>query len=183
LAGPSAALVALTRSAPSSRTRSNPAAGTVSCAARVPVLDAGLMPPYWWECCDCRAKFDFQRIAGVRGMPDFVWDHLVPAGWDQSVLVRPCPTCRKVCLRVGYQFPRRNNVGLLLIHAVGLGPIDDYVPMMWETQPDDSDDTFFDFKYVRGRSVWGLNKPAVFSRINLRVLFGMFAEKTGQPFP
>ncbi len=47
--------------------------------------------------------------------------------------------------------------------------------MMWETlfSPYDGD-SCFDFKYINGRSVFGLNKPAVFTQLQLRELFSLY---------
>lgn len=64
---------------------------------------------------------------------------------------------------------------------VGLGGRDDeYIPMMWKTlrAPYDGE-PWFDFKYINGRSVWGLNKSAVFGRDDLAQLFRLYCEKTG----
>jgi hypothetical protein len=74
---------------------------------------------------------------------------------------------------------------MTLVRAVGVGPFDDYIPMMWEAFPsDDPDARWFDFKYVRGRSAYGLNKPAVFSKPELINLFALYRRVSGeQTFP
>jgi hypothetical protein len=84
-------------------------------------------------------------------------------------------------MRIAYHFPRKDNPRTArLVHAVGLGPSGDYVPMMWETYfVDEPDVLAFDFKYVRGRNQTGLNKPCVMTRENLRVLFSLWQERTG----
>lgn len=65
-------------------------------------------------------------------------------------------------------------------HIVGLGtPEDDYIPMMWESSPAPFSERWFDFKYVRGRRIWGLNRPAVFTRENLREVFALYRRVTG----
>jgi hypothetical protein len=69
---------------------------------------------------------------------------------------------------------------------VGLGPFDKvYLPMMWEAYPVHApEDRWFDFKYLNGRNLWGLNKPAVFGREDLRELFELYVQKTGtERFP
>ncbi len=63
---------------------------------------------------------------------------------------------------------------------VGLGPFDEYVSMMWETIPDgNAEDTWIDFKYINGRNIWGLNKPAVFSKSEIHDLFELYKSRTG----
>ena len=114
-------------------------------------------------------------------MAHFVWDELVTTNWDQSRLVLVCPECGGEELRITYEFPRRDRVELTLVHAVGLGPDDGvYIPMMWETDPDwPSGHRWFDFKYVNGRQIFGLNKPAVFDQEGLRELFKLYCRVTG----
>jgi len=51
--------------------------------------------------------------------------------------------------------------------------------MMWETKSLGEEINFYDFKYINGRSVYGLMKPAIFSRENLKQLFNLYDEKTG----
>jgi hypothetical protein len=117
-------------------------------------------------------------------MSSFVWDKLLPADWDQSLLTSPCPRCGQGVRRITYNFPREDKVTLRVVHIVGLAS-NDYVPMMWETYPTHStSDRWFDFKYQSGRNPWGLNKAAVFSREDLHKLFTLYREKTGaQDFP
>jgi hypothetical protein len=64
---------------------------------------------------------------------------------------------------------------------VGLGPFDNvYVPTMWETYDVSAPEyRMFDFKYVNNRNIWGLNKPAVFTREELRELFALYELRTG----
>lgn len=142
------------------------------------------MPGYWWECETCGEKSDFPTTVGASSISSFVWDKLLAADWDQSLLVSPCPRCSHGSRRITYEFPREDKVTLRVVHIVGLQS-DDYVPMMWETYPTDSpSDRWFDFKYQRGRNPWGLNKAAVFSRQELHELFTRYRQKTGAPdFP
>ena len=134
------------------------------------------MPAYWWKCGACAATAAFGDVSRSPGIAHFIWDELVPTNWDQSLRLLACPGCGGEHLRITYEFPRKDRVELTLVRAVGLDPNDDdYVPMMWETVPDwPSDDRWFDFKYVKGRRVFGLNKPAVFDREGLRKLFKLY---------
>ncbi len=53
--------------------------------------------------------------------------------------------------------------------------------MMWECYPiSDASDRWFDFKYLSRRNLYGLNKPAVFGREDLQMLFALYCEKTNQ---
>lgn len=137
------------------------------------------MPGYWWECEACDNRLDFPDVTGTSSIASFVWDKLLAADWDQSLLAPPCKKCGHGTLRITYEFPREDKVILRVIHIVGL-KYDDYVPMMWETHPKDSPaDQCFDFKYQRGRNPWGLNKAAVLSRQDLHALFERYRQKTG----
>ncbi len=141
------------------------------------------MSGYWWECEGCGEKSDFPTVVSTLSMSSFVWDKLLRADWDQSLLVSPCPHCQAF-RRITYEFPRKDKVTLRVIHIVGRQS-EDYVPMMRETYPTDSPkERWFDFKYQRGRNPWGLNKAAVFSRQELQELFMLYRGKTGaQEFP
>ena len=88
-------------------------------------------------------------------------------------------------LRIAYIFPREDKTHLLVKHIVGLGPFGEYVPMMWETIPDGSAaDTWIDFKYINGRNIWGPNKPAVFSKADMKAVFAKYRERVGdESFP
>jgi len=119
-------------------------------------------------------------------MASFIWDKMLATGWDQSLLTPTCSKCHTGILRITYEFPRSDKVVLQVMHIVGLKEEDDdYVAMMWETQPQHSPaERWFDFKYQRGRNPRGLNKPVVFSRENLHDLFEIYRKKTGvQIFP
>lgn len=141
------------------------------------------MPSYWWKCQGCGETEEFSAVTQSKGIAHYIWDILIPTQWDQSHLLLPCSKCNSLNLRITYEFPRKDRVELTLIHAVGLGPFDDiYVPMMWETAPDSStdDEHWIDFKYINGRSVFGLNKAAVFTRADIHALFAKFGEVSGQ---
>lgn len=139
------------------------------------------MAAYWWQCEKCSSVFNFDEVSDSRGITHFIWDVLVPSSWNQANLVKKCKKCGKSSLRMAYEFPRADKVTLLVFHMVGLGPFDDvYIPMMWETKPLGSDEAnWFDFKYINGRNLYGLNKPAVFTRDNLEELFSLYKKKTG----
>jgi hypothetical protein len=142
------------------------------------------MPSYWWQCAQCNATRRFDVECGV-GIVRFLWDQLLPANWDQSLLVRPCSICSNGALRITYEFPREDRKTLRVLHIFGLGPLGpkkDYLPMMWETSPaPDLKERWFDFKYMSGRSNWGLNKAAVFSKEDLLELFRRYREKANDP--
>lgn len=139
------------------------------------------MPAYWWECEECSTKYEFGQVCPSRGMPHYIRDFLVPSNWDQDHLLINCPDCGNNTLHIAYEFPRKEKESIRVIHIVGLGtPGDEYIPMMWETSPAPHDgNNWFDFKYINGRNVFGLNKPAVFHRSDLRMLFNLYSEKTG----
>ena len=137
------------------------------------------MPGYWWECDGCGNVLEFPEAIGAPSMSSFIWDKLLAADWDQSLLGPPCKKCARGTLRITYEFPREDKVVLRVDHIVGL-QYEDYVPMMWETHPKESpSEANFDFKYIRGRNPWGLNRAAVLSRQDLHDLFELYRQKTG----
>jgi len=139
------------------------------------------MPAYWWECENCPSQFGFLKVCDSKGMSHYIRDVLLPNNWDQERLFIECPACNKRTLRIAYEFPRANKETIRVIHIVGIGSTkDDYIPMMWETlrKPYDGN-TWFDFKYINNRSIYGLNKPAVFEQEDLKKLFQLYCEKTG----
>jgi len=141
------------------------------------------MPGYWWQCENCRPDSSFLEACGSKSIAHFIWDVLLPSSWDQSKLLLHCKNCGQQSIRITYEFPRKEKEVFRVIHIVGIGPLfDEYIPMMWETYQvgnGKGEVTLFDFKYIGKRSVWGLNKPAVFSRDDLKRLFALFCEKTG----
>lgn len=143
------------------------------------------MPSYWWECEECQTKYEFSDVTEPKGITHYIWDVLIPSDWDQALLLKDCPACGLQSLRISYIFPREDKTHLLVKHIIGLGPFEKYVPMMWETIPDRSEEeTWIDFKYINGRNIWGLNKPAVFTKADMRSLFAKYREKVGdQNFP
>lgn len=144
------------------------------------------MSSYWWECELCGNRFEFPTVSQSKGIVHYIRDILLPSAWEQSHLVIRCQKCNKMSLRITYDFPRDVKETLRVVHVVGFGtPSDQFIPMMWETYPISTPkDRWFDFKYIRGRSIFGLNKPAVLSKYELKEIFKIYQIKTGmQMFP
>jgi hypothetical protein len=140
------------------------------------------MASYWWECEECANTKDFSEITSVKGITHFIWDVLLPNDWDQNNLIKKCELCSGN-MRIAYIFPRKDQTHILVKHIVGLGPFEEYISMMWETIPDrNKNETWIDFKYVSGRNIWGLNKPAVFSKDEIKEIIVKYEKKTGQKF-
>lgn len=138
------------------------------------------MASYWWECSKCGERYDFATVCQSRGITHYIWDVLIPSAWDQSHLLKRCSKCNQETLRITYIFPRADETHLQVKYIVGLGPFEKYVSMMWETIPDASkEETWIDFKYINGRNIYGLNKPAVFSKEEIRKLFQLYRARTG----
>ena len=139
------------------------------------------MPGYWWQCKKCGEKREFREAANRRSVPDFLWEDLVPAEWDQALLTLPCPTSCGSRMHLTYKFPRSKGTTdtVMVVHIVGLQK-GGYLPMMWEafflSEPASS---FFDFKYVRGKSMYGLNRPAILTQQDLREMFELYSRVTG----
>jgi hypothetical protein len=144
------------------------------------------MPSYWWQCVRCEAPpRTFAEECNCRGIVQFLWDILLVSKWDQSLLVRRCASCGSQSLRITYDFPRTRTEKEIIrvLHILGLPPWEPgktILRMMWETSPClDMSTRWFDFKYVSRRSIWGLNKAAVFGRDDLQELVRLYREKTG----
>lgn len=138
------------------------------------------MASYWWECSNCSTIYDFPTICESLGITHYIWDILLPSGWNQRHLTKKCLKCGRDSLRITYIFPRTDKTHLQVKHLIGLQPLGDYLPMLWETIPNGNiTGTWIDFKYVNGRNIWGLNKPAVFTREKIRNLFDLYREITG----
>ena len=119
-------------------------------------------------------------------MPSFLWDELRPSNWDQDLLRRQCTKCATGAMQIAYHFPREKRETIVVTHIVGVGPnAEGYMPMMWEGAfVSDPESRLFDFKYVIQRQNWGLNRPAVFLKEDLRCLFNLYCKITGEPhFP
>jgi hypothetical protein len=139
------------------------------------------MPGYWWECGECHERVsDFKAVCGHKGVPHFIQDSLIQNNWDQNLLVKPCPRCGKNAFHITYEFPKKDKQTLQVLCIVGLvKEKTDYLPMMWESVFfGNGNESRFDFKYIIGRKGFGLNKPAVFSREDLRNLFRLYSNVT-----
>jgi len=140
------------------------------------------MPSYWWECEQCGSRASFLEASATKAIAHFIWDRLLPSGWDQSYLTLKCQGCGQSSVRITYDFPRADKETVRVVHIVGRvpGPGGVYLPIMWETYPLSApEDRWFDFKYLNGRSPWGLDKAAVFSRADLSTIFTLYRDRTG----
>ena len=136
---------------------------------------------YWWQCEQCGAVRSFPDATNSNSVAAFIWDELVPADWDQSLLVQSCRQCKGDTLRITYHFPRHDRVLLQVHHIIGHPPDEGkYVPMMWASEPSyDRDNLRIDFKYIVGRNPLGLSRPAVFTHESFRSLLTKYRELTG----
>jgi hypothetical protein len=86
-------------------------------------------------------------------------------------------------LRITYRLKRGDPDRISIRHIVGLGPDEDYLPMLWETFRHSSPRThWIDLKYQRGRSPWGLTKRLVLEKRQLARLLRAYERATGQAF-
>lgn len=146
------------------------------------------MSGYWWQCeQDASHRLDsFQKGNGLP-LVRFLYD-LEKRGWDQTRLRIDCPNSHEAKMRITYGFPRRIDAqDYSVIHIVGLRFKNngDYMPMIWETRSGNAPDHAFDFKYVNRHQekgwdqAYGLARPAVFSRSELKKLFDLYGAVTG----
>lgn len=136
---------------------------------------------YWWECEKCLTTFDFQPACGSAGIAHFIQDRLKKE-WDQSLLTQICPGCGTKTLRIAYEFPGKERESFRVYSIVGIDDDDGkYIPMMFETKETPKCDvSVYDFKYLKKRSTFGLNKAAIMSQDNLRKIFDLYCQKTGR---
>ena len=146
------------------------------------------MKGYWWQCENERCKsyrkrLEFQDVFRDEDIPvnnvcQFIRKRLLPSGWDQNLLARPCAQCHENSLRISYEYERQKDPEkLTLIHIVGVG--DDYwLRMMWESiaQGNESE-PWFSFNYLYGNRCFGLNKAAALYREDLKNLLALYAKK------
>lgn len=138
------------------------------------------MPGYWWGCEKCDTMNDFQAISSTSGIYEFIWKILLPAEWNQSLLVQECRHCNELASRITYKFPRKEELLFRVVHIVGLDPEDGYLPMMWATYAvGEPNNLKYDFKYLTKGSLYGLNRPAIFTRNDLCELFDLYRLRTG----
>jgi len=125
------------------------------------------MARYWWECLSCGDRPAWLTVCDSRSIAAFIWDELLPSGWDQSLLLRRCK-CKRRSLRITYRLRRSDPERISIRRIVGLGPKGDYLPMLWETfRHSNPLAAWIDFKYQRGRSPWGLSKRLVLEKAQL----------------
>ena len=102
----------------------------------------------------------------------------MPSGWDQRLLRRRC-TCKRHSLYITYRAKRGDPERISVRHIVGIGPDDDFLPMLWETFRHSQPRTkWIDLKYQRGRSPWGLNKRLVLEKVRFSRLLQAYARAT-----
>jgi pyridoxal/pyridoxine/pyridoxamine kinase len=142
------------------------------------------MASYWWQCESCMKRFSFPQACNSKGIAHFIRDIILPNGWEQQHLLRICTACNQHSLRIAYEFPRKEKEIHLVKSIVGLGIVTSiYLPMMWETYTLDSTSIMlFDFKYINGRNIRGLNRPAVFSQQDLQDIFKLYCNKNNRDF-
>lgn len=140
------------------------------------------MPGYWWSCTKCGEEKTFVDVCETASIHGFIWKHLLPSDWSQSLLRKRCPKCRANALRITYHFPRKNREIVFVNHIVGLN-LQSWLPMMWDAAfAREPRKRLYDFKYLARSNTWGLNKPAVFSESGLTELFALYRLKTGRNF-
>jgi hypothetical protein len=142
-------------------------------------------PGYYWQCNRNPGHWKtFAAACGI-GLVKFMY-RLAEKNWDQRKLAIKCTDCQKGVMRINYHFPRSANPEQIEVRRiVGLNNKGrTYLPMLWEGKPLNGKDTWFDFKYV-GRSdsgkyeSYGLSKPAVFKKRELRNLFELYSKIAG----
>lgn len=136
------------------------------------------MPSYWWQCQACNEARSFVEVTASKGITHFIWDELLPSDWDQKHLTRICPKCNDNSLRITYEFPRQDKVTLFVHNIVGITDDNYFMPMLWCTSPsEDKGARWYDFKYVNGRNIFGLNKAVVFTQGSLTKILELFNNK------
>ena len=141
---------------------------------------AVLMARYGWQCMACGERPTWLSVCRSRSVAAFIWDELMPSGWDQTLLHRMC-TCKRNALRITSKLKRGDPERVSVEHIVGLGPDGDQLTMIWETfRHADPRVRWVDFKYQRGRSPWGLNKRLVLEKSQLARLFREYLRVTGE---
>ena len=142
---------------------------------------------YWWQCDKNSNHWHKEFIISNKdvGLVRFFYE-LAKTNWDQSLLINNCTEDCDGKMRLTYDFPRQNDPERLsAIHIIGISnEHPEYLPMLWESKPHSYDDMYFDFKYVswsedRGYNVYGLAKPAVFNKSDLKKLFENYHEIVG----
>jgi hypothetical protein len=139
------------------------------------------MARYWWQCTACGERPAWLTVCKSRSIAAFIWDELLPSGWDQSLLVRRCD-CGRHALRITYRFQRSDPERISIRHIVGLKPEGDHLPMLWDTFRHSAPlRHWIDLKYQRGRSPWGLSRRLVLEKTQLARLLQAYERATGAP--
>ena len=138
------------------------------------------MAKYWWQCISCGDRPAWLTVCHSRSIAAFIWDELLPSGWDQRLLLRRCK-CKRRSLRITYRLQRGDPERVRIKHIVGLAPDGDHLPMLWDTFRHSSPQThWIDFKYQRGRSPWGLTKRLVLEKTRFSRLLRAYEHATGK---
>ena len=133
---------------------------------------------YWWQCMSCGEKPAWLDVCSSRSIAAFIFDELAPSGWDQRLLRRRC-ACGRGSLRITYRLRSGDPDRVSITHIVGVGPDDDYLPMLWETFLHSSPrKARIDFKYQKGRSPWGLTKHVVLEKAEFTRLLRAYERAT-----
>ena len=146
----------------------------------MPMRGTPMAARYWWQCTACGERPAWLAVCQSRSIAAFIWDELVPSGWDQRLLRRTC-TCKRRSLYITYRLKRGDPERVSITHIAGLSLADDYLPMVWETFRHATPRTrWIDFKYQRGRSPWGLTKRVVLTRAQLSRLLRAYEAAAGR---
>ena len=136
------------------------------------------MAGYWWQCVSCGDRPKWLAVCRSRSVAAFIWDELAPSGWDQRLLRRKC-VCKRQSLYITYRGKRGDPDRISVRHIVGLEPVDDFLPMLWETfRHSRPKKKWIDLKYQRGRSPWGLNKRLVLEKVQFSKLLQAYTRAT-----
>ena len=134
------------------------------------------MASYWWQRRACGARPAWLAVCQSRSVAASIRDELRPSGWDQRLLRRKC-TCARRSLYTTYRLKRGDPDRVSVRHIVGLGLADECQPMLWESFRHSCPRTkWVDFKYQRGRSLWGLNKRLVLKQSQLSRLLRAYGQ-------
>lgn len=136
------------------------------------------MARYWWECTSCGDRPAWLAVCGSKSIAAFIWDELAPSGWDQRLLRRRCE-CGRRTLRITSRLQRGDPEWVSVRHIVGVGPEDDYLPMLWETFRHSSPrQPWIDLRYQRGRSPWGLTRRVQLTKAQFARLILAYRQAT-----
>lgn len=127
----------------------------------------------------CGDKPSWLTVCDSRSVAAFIWDEMVPSGWNQRLLHRRCK-CKRNSLRITYRLRRGDPDRASVNHIVGLGPDGDYLPMLWETfRHSNPRSRWIDLKYQRARNPWGLAKRLILEKSQFVRLLRAYEHATG----